>query len=263
MAIKTKIEYCDSTGNLMAGCQGCELYNPSWPDEKNTCYAERITRNKAGQRGWPERFNKPAIFSRRIEQIISWRDLTGTNREDKPWLNGFPRIVFLNDMGDMFTESLPLNWFDAFIDKLASSPHIYLLLTKRPKRMYKYFLSQPEVPPNFWLGTSITGRATLDRLEDLRQLEGMAKLWVSFEPLLDGVMPMFAHFVDWIVGGAESGPNARKTNPAHAYDLKQYCSDLGIPFFWKSWAKQRPGREIAGIEYSEMPEFEVISRRLL
>ena len=181
MGSKTKIEYCDSTGNLMAGCQGCELYNPSWPDEKNTCYAERITRIYAGNRGWPERFNKPAIFSKRIDQILSWSDLTGTDREDKPWLNGLPRIVFLNDMGDMFTESLPLDWFNAFADKLADSPHIYLLLTKRPSRMAKYFNEKywtyrNGVPDNFWLGTSITQYSTLQRLNHLEKLAGVANL---------------------------------------------------------------------------------------
>jgi len=127
---KTKIEYADSSLNLMMGCQGCELYDPE-PGE-NHCYAASMIRRYAGRKGWPESFTEPAYFPERLEQVLKWSDLTGTERPDKPWLNGMPRVVFVNDLGDGFAPNVdPQRWLtkEALI-RMGDSPHIWLLLTK-------------------------------------------------------------------------------------------------------------------------------------
>ncbi|MCK5607457.1 DUF5131 family protein [Candidatus Pacearchaeota archaeon] len=264
MGIDTKIEYCDSSGNLMAGCQGCELYNPKWTDDKNVCYAERLTRRHAGNKGWPEAFNKPKVFPERLKTIAGWSDLTGKDRPLKPWLNGYPRIVFLNDMGDTFTESLPEGWLDPYIMELRNSPHIYLLLTKRPKKMVTYFKeSLGEVPDNFWLGTSVTSMAQIGRIDELAKISHMAKTWISFEPLRGSVMPSFIQEFDWIVAGGETGWRAEEMEAIWIYELIENCEALGIPFFFKNWGEQRAGRTFAGQEYNGIPRYQTPQERML
>ncbi len=72
--------------------------------------------------GWPDAFDKPKIFPERMAQAERWSDLTGTKRDDKPWIPAsMPRLTFLCDMGDVFTEGLPLDWLDPFLSRMAAS----------------------------------------------------------------------------------------------------------------------------------------------
>jgi hypothetical protein len=59
-------------------------------------------------------------------------------RPMKPWLDGLPRIVFVTDMGDSFTASLPLATLAHELPIMATSPHRYLFLSKRPDRMRQF-----------------------------------------------------------------------------------------------------------------------------
>jgi protein gp37 len=141
MSITTDIQWCDSTLNLQMGCDGCELWNPKAGVRK--CYAGQLTERRSPTKGWPDKFGLPRIFPERIAQTPKWKDLTDTDRPDKPWLNGLPRLVFLNDMGDTFTKSLPIDWLEEFIPALENTPHIYIVLTKRADRMRTFFRSRP------------------------------------------------------------------------------------------------------------------------
>src|SRR5581483_8056917 len=217
MPITTHIEYCDSTLNLQMGCDGCEL----WTNDVRKCYAGILHSRHAGtSSGYPASFDRPKIFQKRLLELQKWPDLTGTERKDKPWLNGLPRIVFLNDMGDTFTESLPLDWLaeplmvcpsrehhesprvqhlkdkgvcvctacakqwkaEPIIHLLARTPHIYLLLTKRAHRMMEFSRQHP-FPPNFWCGASVTSKANEARIDYLLQTR-CSRRWISAEPLL-------------------------------------------------------------------------------
>jgi hypothetical protein len=108
MGMHAGIEYCDSTLNLEMGCDGCELWNPKAGVKQ--CYAGMETDRRKGGLGWPEAFEIPRIFLERLPGALKWPDLAGKARPDKPWLDGMPRIIFLDDMGDTFTESLPDDW---------------------------------------------------------------------------------------------------------------------------------------------------------
>jgi protein gp37 len=201
MAIKTKIEWCDSTLNLQMGCTGCELWNEE--AGVKTCYAGLMTERYGGRKGWPASFTQPQIFPERIKLLDKWPDLTGAERPDKPWLNGLPRIVFLNDLGDTFTYGLPLNWLDQFVDELSKSPHIYIILTKRVRRMRQYFDRLHYVPRNFWLMTTVTSRASLPRLGILQSIKDDygAFVGVSIEPMLSAIeLPSLGARVDPMPG---------------------------------------------------------------
>lgn len=181
MGIHTDIEWCDSSLNLQMGCDGCELWNTK--KDIKICYSGTLHQVYAGpnKKGWPESFDKPKLFLDRLEPALRWPDLTGTERPYKPWLNGLPRMIFLNDMGDTFTESLPLDWLAPLLPRMAESPHIFMLLTKRAGRM-RLFSKEHPFPKNFVLMTSITSEATVNRLNDLVACRGGAWFGVSYEP---------------------------------------------------------------------------------
>ena len=181
MAEFSPIEWCDSTHNLQMGCNGCELWIPKKGFKR--CYAGLMTERKVTQgpmKGWPVRFEEPTIFPERMKDLRRWKDLTGTTRPDKPWLDGYPRIIFWNDMGDAFTEGLPLDWLAPYLDEIARMPHIHMWLTKRPERMAEFFAKYP-CPNNVWPGTSVTGPSNVNRVKELTGIKS-DHLWVSYEP---------------------------------------------------------------------------------
>lgn len=261
MGIQTDIEWADSTCNPMAGCDGCELWNPK--AGLKHCYAgTMIGRFGKGNPGLPTVFEEPQLFPGRIEVACSWPDLTGRRRPDKPWLDGLPRLIFLCDLGDPFTESLPVDWLAPYLPRIAATPHQWLLLTKRPQRMAAFF-GMHLCPPNLWLGVSVTDQATADaRLRHLLRIRARVRL-ISAEPLLGpleigllGTLPRdlapqytLAHErLAWVIAGGESGPKARPPHPEWAAALRDECASAGVPFFWKQWGSLKPWSEMTAAE---------------
>lgn len=245
MGKETGIEWCDSTLNLQMGCNGCELWQAG-PDGIRNCYAGILHERYAGvNNGFAPAFDQPTIFRVRVRHALHWSDLTGQKRQDKPWLSGLPRLIFLNDMGDTFTEGLPLDWLQEFLPTLAGTPHVYLLLTKRPQRMQTFSQMYP-LPKNVWPGTSITSQKNLrSRLDPLLNVIGGGPRWISAEPLLSD-LDLFAEDenpgISWVIGGGESTPSARKTHQSWAFNLMRQCERFDVPFFWKQWGRYAPVR---------------------
>lgn len=233
MSESTDIQWCDSSLNIQMGCQGCELFNAKGGVRR--CYAGVMTeRMLAGGplKGWPASFDQPQIFPERIKQALAWSDLTNRQRADKSWLNLSPRIIFLNDMGDTFTEGLPLDWMDPFIPQIAATPHIYILLTKRPSRMREFFKTR-KVPGNFWLGTSIT-TPNPRRLDELCMIDCAVKC-VSYEPAWKPVNfePWFGQGLNWMKLGGESGPEAKPQPLEILLRVKEQCAENDVACFIK------------------------------
>jgi len=285
MGIKTAIDYCDTTVNPVMGCLGCELYHPD--PTKNICFAADLCKRRAGLKGWPADFNRPEHFPGRLEKAIRWSDLTGKERPGKPWLNGMPRVIFVNDLSDgfCFDGVSPEIWLLPHQEAMGQSPHIWLILSKWTGKMYRYFAEYGS-PPNFWIGTTLTGRHS--RVDQMRifhlLLIDAAVHWLSVEPLLGDVVANFeqgsgVENVDWITAGGASGRNAPPTHPFHSRALRDFARGWGIPFFWKQngeyipftgpgpgptrfrdgtemirVGKKRAGRLLGGVEWSEMPE---------
>lgn len=245
MSIKTAIEWCDSSANPMMGCNGCELWNP----RIKTCYSGILTTKYAGGKGWPESFDKPKIFPVRFDMMVRWPSLVGKDRADKPWLNGLPRIVFLNDMGDTFTEDLPFDWMLPHIKKLANSEHIYMLLTKRPMRMKQFFVSLGYVPDNFRLGVSITSGTTTNRIVELLSIPAKHR-FLSIEPLLEQIdirnylrmrkADYESPMINQVIVGGESGPRKRPFDADWARVIRDDCKEFGVNFFMKQINKKDP-----------------------
>ena len=268
MGLHTGIEWCDSTCNPMMGCDGCELWTSRvgldsgrYSLAKRTCYAGvQIERYEGRSSNFPMLFTEPVLYLHRLEQLAKWKDLAGKTREDKPWLNGLPRLVFLCDMGDPFTESLPLTWLAPHLDFLGSLPHIMILLTKRPKRMVEFSRLHP-FPKNFWLMASVTRGSNFSRALELLGVEGGGKLGISYEPAL-GPLPSLstvAHRFGWFIAGGESGPGAEPADPEWFRAARSTCLEHAVPFFFKQWGgvhKASTGRILDGQSYLEMPRAE-------
>jgi protein gp37 len=202
----------------------------------------------AGRKGWPLSFDQPEIFGDRILKACKWTDLTSRPRAGKPWLDGMPRMIFLNDMGDTFTESLPVNWLDPYIEQMAAAPHIWLILTKRPRRMKHFFRHVGFIPENFWLGTSIvdqrSANARIPKLLDLYQIQREVTLFLSCEPLLSELALMeyllSERDIGWTIAGGESGPDRRPMDLDWARDIRDQCQAACVPFFFKQVDKVDP-----------------------
>lgn len=181
MAIKTNIQWCDSTCNEVMSCNGCELRNIK--KGIRFCYAgnivDKMTR-RGPMKGWPKNFETPTLFPGRTEESCNWSDLTGRLRQDKPWIpSTMPRLIFYGDMGDIFSEGLPEGWFEPLIEKMASAPHIWMLLTKRPSKMREFF-DRVECPKNVWCGTTMTSQQNR-RAEELCAVKCETR-FISIEP---------------------------------------------------------------------------------
>lgn len=240
MGKTTLIEWCDSTVNLEIGCDGCELWKvgkePAYYNRM--CYAGKMVEQYEGHNGWPKNFTTPAIFPDRINEAVGWPDYTGKTRTEKPWLDGLPRLIFVNDLGDTFTESLPLDWIAPFIPEMARSPHQWLFLTKRASRMRDFWQVYGDVPENIWLGVSVTSSSNLARLKYLKDMRAPVR-FVSFEPILGPLPDLFGYlgdppWVNWAIVGGLSGSKQR-SHPDVIADVLIQLADLEIRTFFKQW----------------------------
>lgn len=251
MGKTTAIEWCDSTVNLQMGCDGCELWAKNKQAGKRTCYAGVLTQKYGGRKGWPTAFDKPALFPERLKEALAWPDLKGVVAFRKPWLAGKPRHIFLDDMGDTFTESLPLDWLLEHIPAMEASPHVWMFLTKRASRMLQFFNEcLGYVPNNFKLGVSLTSQKTVGRLQSLIRLKRVypnACVWISAEPLLEMLdfdllawASGWGELIDGVIAGGESGRDARPCHPDWVRYLRDRCMASGVPFFFKQWGEWLP-----------------------
>ena len=258
MSERTKIAWADSTCNLCMGCsQQCELAG-------GHCYAEALCKRMAGHKGYPADFRKPKLFLHRLDEALRWPDLTGTDRPDKPWLNGLLRIIVLNFLGETFDPALPEDWLlmpgvvgqtkgyvamirgetiPSVLEQLAASPHIYIILTKQAKRMAEFSARHP-FPANVWVGVSVMGPETMDRLKWLSGTKTHGRRIVSFEPLLAPVdVSAIIGYFDWAIIGLESGRNHRTGEVEWIRSPVEQAHAAGVPAFVKQDAGLKPGQQ--------------------
>ncbi len=245
----TKIEWVRNkdglqgkTWNPVTGCtkvsEGCK-----------NCYAERMAKRLAGRYGYPKDDPfKVTLHLDRLGQPLRWRK---------------PTTIFVCSMSDLFHEDVPFEFVDEVLYAVKRCPqHTFLLLTKRPKRMYEYVERVELVDwplDNAWLGVTAENQEMADkRIPILLQMPA-AKRFVSVEPMLGPVdlsyflpktpfkdckeelKPWYnAHGPNWIIVGGETGPGARPMNPDWARGLRDQCQDANVPFFFKQWGEYSP-----------------------
>jgi len=172
-----------------------------------------------------------------------WRDLAGSCREDKPWLDGLPRIIFVSDMSDALSSVVPFDFLEREIVQTVTQAdgrcHHWLWLTKRPDRMAAFSDALQERgvhwPDNLWAGTSVTTQGTTGRIDHLLRVGDERTIrFLSVEPQREPItLAKWLPHLDWVIQGGESGPNARNFELEWAVDLIRQCKTAGVAYFLK------------------------------
>lgn len=152
-------------------------------------------------------------------------------------------VVFVGNMTDLFGEWNDFDTIAAWLNTLHRNA-VNLILTKRAERMFDYGRERIQLYSNgyFW---GITAE-NQERLEErLPVLFGFRCRWLSLEPLLgpidfreammvcNDIGDDFRGAVDWVVVGAESGPNRRPCKFEWVESIVLQCREAGIPVFVK------------------------------
>lgn len=200
--------------------------------------------------------------------------------------DGVIRNVFCGSMMDIFEKPMPVVKFDGapftnlngiekdnyttgdirtyfFETIVPQCPNLmFLLLTKRSSNINKYIPESWKLnpPANVMYGTSPANQSTFDSLvPHLKKVNG--KRFLSIEPLLDKITDIDLTGIDWVIVGGESGRKSRPMQEEWVLHIKDECQRQGVPFFFKQWGgfnKKKNGRLLQGIEYNEMPQFELL-----
>lgn len=247
----TKIRWAGSTWNPMTGCSEVS-------EECDNCYA-RVIAEKFGAPAFPNGF-EPTFKPQLLGKPRSWRE---------------PRRIFVNSMSDVHHEEFTDDQVDAVYDAMAETDrHDFLVLTKRPQRMARFFLGsdagrQPSrdrrpgwlerrglesVPDHIWLGTSIGLDKYAFRANWLRMIPVLVR-FISAEPLLGGLPSLDLDGISWVIVGGESGKGFREMDTQWARDLRDRCDRAGIAFYFKqsSAFRTEQGIELDGERIEQYP----------
>ena len=181
--MSTKIEWCKNKdggqGKTWNPVTGCTKISPGCQN----CYAERMAKRLRGRCGYDadEPF-RVTLHPERLEEPLRWRK---------------PSMVFVCSMGDLFHDDVPDEFIHRVFATIGQCPqHIFIILTKRPKRMKAfiedyYAYESPSgdeqgvyVQPNLWLGVTAENQEMADkRIPILLQIPAAVR-FVSVEPML-------------------------------------------------------------------------------
>lgn len=195
---------------------------------------------------------------------------------------------------DLFNELVPLDYLMAVCSVINNCPqHIFIVLTKRPKRAKEFFdeiaASDENVGiigwdilkdcPNLWLGVTCENQEQADkRIPILLQIPAAVR-FVSIEPMLGAIKipevsltgytgtvvndfgrndrgPRYAH-LDWVICGGESGHGARPMHSDWVRSVRNQCVAAGVPFFFKQWGEWIPHWQRTGNKMNKAPHIKV------
>jgi protein gp37 len=167
-----------------------------------------------------------------------------------------PRLVFVNSMGDLFHEQVPIDFIlEVFRVMQNASWHRFQILTKRSHRLIE--LNQSiNWPDNVWMGVSVENEDYIFRIDHLRKTGAKLK-FLSLEPLLGPIRRLDINYINWVIVGGESGPKARPMDESWVTHVRDLCTLSGVPFFFKQWGgvhRKRSGRILQGRVWDELPK---------
>lgn len=146
-------------------------------------------------------------------------------------------VVFVGNMTDIFGEwNNPLQiveWFTELDDGAEN-----LILTKRPDRMAKMIAGIDPIRRAWWGTTAENADRYAERILNLWRIRTpQVKTWLSLEPLIGPIDLTIGHYrplpYDWVVVGAESGPNRRPCKLEWVRQIVWQCGKAGVPVFVK------------------------------
>lgn len=139
---------------------------------------------------------------------------------------------------------------------------------------------------NIWLGVSVEDQLRADERIPHLLATPAAIRFVSAEPLLGpidltnlkppnsmiaddahGISAIWKNnavgraWLDWVITGGESGPNARPPNPQWFRDLRDQCDAANVAFLFKQWGEWVSVSEVAGEgEHFTFPDHRTVRR---
>jgi len=234
LSFSSSIEWTESTWNPVTGCTKIS------PGCKN-CYAERMALRLQAM-GNPNYTNgfEPVMHYNLLSLPLKWKR---------------PQTIFVNSMSDLFHEHVTDDFILSVFDTMNNARwHNYQILTKRSENLLR-LSPMLHWADNIWMGITVEHNDYLFRIVHLRQTDARIK-FISFEPLLGPIGHVDFTDIDWVIVGGESGPGARPMHSSWVIELRDQCTNAGIPFFFKQWGgfnKKRAGRELEGRTWNEMP----------
>lgn len=237
---RSRISWTDYSGgdaNFVTGCTpvsaGCA-----------NCYAKAIYER------FGKDFSQVAWHPEKYERLRLWQPRG-------PWKRERP-MCFLVDTGDPFHDRVALASVSLMLALAFERPDVdWQVLTKRPENVLCYWDEVKHYmthgwPSNMWLGVTAENQAMADERIPLLLQTPAAVRFVSVEPMLGpvdldptcrGLFPSTTTHpgIDWVICGAESGPNRRPFDAQWALDLYGQCREARVPFFYKQSGGVRPG----------------------
>jgi protein gp37 len=203
------------------------------------CYAGLLGTMRAGHKGYAHQFEVPKLFPGRMAKAARWGEPNEDEVAGKPWLQGCPRLIFVSDMGDALSRGVPFDFLEREIIQnvvsRAGSRHVWLWVTKRPKRMAKFgdWLGERGIswPENLVPMTTITSMKVSGRVDALRKIPSRFK-GLSCEPLF-GPVNLDLAGIDWVIAGGGSDTLAEPFDVEWALQLRAGCRTAGGAFFLK------------------------------
>lgn len=186
-------------------------------------------------------------------------------------------MAFVCDTGDMFHEDVPYAaQYEALFTMRARTDVTWIVLTKRPERMRDMLKDKQPLPAHIWLGVTCENQTRADERIPILLDTPAAVRFVSVEPMLEGWMHLERYLypewhpgrpgmgqpqpkdvidewkrsrklrpgLDWVICGAESGPQRRPFDVAWAMSLYEQCKDARVPYFGKQASGLRPGEPL-------------------
>ena len=235
MALKSSIEWTESTWNPITGCNkispGCKF-----------CYAERMAKRlKAmGSANYENGFNL-ALHDHVVELPLTWKK---------------PQTIFVNSMSDLFHKNVPPEFVQRIFEVMNKAYwHKFQVLTKRSDILLKYN-SKLNWTENIWMGVSVENDKYTNRIDHLRNTDAKTK-FLSIEPLIGPINKLNLTNIDWVIVGGESGPGARPMKEEWVIKINDECKNAKVPFFFKQWGgvqKKKAGRLLQGKTWDQMPK---------
>jgi protein gp37 len=207
----------------------------------------------------------PEQYAQRFDTV---QVMEGRFDEPKHWKQ--PQVVLVSSQGDLFHKDVPDEALDRIFEVMESEErHLFLVLTKRAKRMAMYFnhRSRKRRPAeNIWAGVSIENQAAAEERMGYLLSTHAGGHWVSAEPLIgpvdlgnvfmdgltwkalrgtventfngDGEIQVAQ--LDFVAAGGENGVGSRPCHPDWARKIRNGCHANGVKFWWKGWGPWAP-----------------------
>lgn len=262
----SKIEWTDHTWNPWIGCTkvspGCQH-----------CYAEALMDGRFGRVQWGPQGTRVRTSAANWRKPLQWN-----KRAEE---EGVRYRVFCASLADVFERKGSqrkemAEWRHDLFAMIEQTPNLdWLLLTKRPENVNDMIFQewQTFLPSNVWIGTSVENQEQADkRIPELLSIPAAVR-FLSVEPLLGpvsiaeyyqeegkGTYSLWIDYLDWVIVGGESGPNARPMHPDWVRSIRDQCQAADVPFLFKQWGEFAPALStdhpinLGGSEYVWTPD---------